>query len=184
MYNKGCHFNAIVNNADFFSGHIYSDNGVMYWGTIMQRGSSSDNCTMYKCFSSGGADSVTPFKSGSVLVALAGYGCGGGNYGTNNVVLDSSYISCSVSGTGRAITFTIKKTGKYRITSTGLGRGGSNADGSIVVAGTTIMSGKYNSDLLLNNVYSLSNGQTIVINSASAYGESFTAGTIAISFEG
>lgn len=60
---KGCHFNAIVNNADFFSGHIYSDGGSIYWGTIQQRTDSIDNCQLYKYFSSGGADTVIPFKS-------------------------------------------------------------------------------------------------------------------------
>ena len=61
---KGCHFNAIVNNADFFSGHIYSDGGSVYWGTIQQRTDSINNCQLYKYFSYGGADSVIPFKKG------------------------------------------------------------------------------------------------------------------------
>ena len=60
---KGCHFNAIVNNADFFSGHIYSDGGSMYWGTIQQRTDSINNCQLYKYFGSRGADSVNPFKT-------------------------------------------------------------------------------------------------------------------------
>lgn len=60
---KGCHFNAIVNNADFFSGHIYSDGDIMYWGTIQQRTDSIDNCQLYKYFSSGGADTVIPFNN-------------------------------------------------------------------------------------------------------------------------
>ena len=64
---KGCHFNAVVNNADFFSGHIYSDGGTMYWGTIQQRSNSIDKCQLYKYFCSGGADTVIPFKKGDEL---------------------------------------------------------------------------------------------------------------------
>lgn len=63
MLNQGFHFNAVVNNVDFFSGHIYSDNGDMYWGTIQQRSDSIDNSQIYKYFSSGGADTVSPFSN-------------------------------------------------------------------------------------------------------------------------
>ena len=131
-------------------------------------------------------DSFVPFKSGGpILVGLAIFGCGDGNYGTNTVVVDSNYVSVSDGGTSRTVTFTIKKDGKYRVTSTGAVRGTSSADGSIVVGGTTILSGKYNSDLQLNDVYSLTSGNTIVANSNSIGASgSFTAGTIAVSFEG
>ena len=60
---KGCHFNAIVNNADFFCGHIYSDGGSTWWGTIQQRGGSIDTNNVYRYFSYGGADSVAPFSN-------------------------------------------------------------------------------------------------------------------------
>ncbi len=65
---KGCHFNAIVNNADFFCGHIYSDGGSTWWGTVQQRGTSIDGNTIYKYLYIGGADSVTPFRGGATLI--------------------------------------------------------------------------------------------------------------------
>ena len=64
---KGYHFNAVVNGMDFFSGHIYSDGGSTWWGTVQQRTNSVENSTLYKYFSSGGADSVLPFKGVKVI---------------------------------------------------------------------------------------------------------------------
>ena len=68
---KGYHFNALVNGTDFFSGHIYTDGGSTWWGTVQQRGSSSDTSTMYKYFGTAGADSVTPFSNNKTKMACS-----------------------------------------------------------------------------------------------------------------
>lgn len=76
FHKNGVHFNAMVNNADYFSGHIYSDNANTYWGSLEQRGSSPDTHKFYKYMQQeGGADSVIPFsqlKKGTST--MAGYG--------------------------------------------------------------------------------------------------------------
>lgn len=56
-YNGGLSFNVLVNGADFFSGELYSDDGAMYWGIIMQRGAGDINTYAFN-INSGGADAV------------------------------------------------------------------------------------------------------------------------------
>ena len=58
MHQNGYQFNALVNNADFFTGCIYSDGGSSYWGTVLQRGYGIDNCKLYKYFAANNTDSV------------------------------------------------------------------------------------------------------------------------------
>ena len=102
LLSKGCHFNAIVNNADFFSGHIYSDGGTMYWGTIQQRTDSIDNCQLYKYFSSGGADTVIPFKKGyenTPATAVAAEILKGKTAWVNGILLTGTLVATTVSKT-------------------------------------------------------------------------------------
>lgn len=62
-------FDAIVANADWFSGVLSTDSNVdsnarTVWGIVQQRSISADNSTLYKYFGSGagGAGTVSPFK--------------------------------------------------------------------------------------------------------------------------
>ena len=61
IFEKGYHFKALVNNEEFFTGHIYTDYtdvGGNYWGTIESR---LGEICKYQYI--GGADSVIPFKT-------------------------------------------------------------------------------------------------------------------------
>ena len=62
-------FDAVVANADWFSGVLSTDSNVdsnarTVWGIVQQRTSSAENSTLYKYFGSGtgGAGTVSPFK--------------------------------------------------------------------------------------------------------------------------
>ena len=120
---KGCHFNAIVNNADFFCGHIYSDGGSTWWGTIQQRGGSISANNVYKYFSYGGADSVAPFSNNAPVIAKSLYTFT--NFGGNSITIDVSKIN----------SITVKVTGWTGVQS-------SYTDGNIAaypyIAGSTI----------------------------------------------
>lgn len=67
---NGVHFNAMVNNTDYFSGYIYGDNYNSYWGLLEQRTGSPNTHSFYKYFSMDGADTVTPFKNNSYFFSL------------------------------------------------------------------------------------------------------------------
>lgn len=63
-------FDAVVANADWFSGVLSTDSNVdsnarTVWGIVQRRSISADNSTLYKYFGSGagGAGTVSPFKS-------------------------------------------------------------------------------------------------------------------------
>ena len=63
-------FDAVVANADWFSGVLSTDSNVdsnarTVWGIVQRRSTSADNSTLYKYFGSGagGAGTVSPFKS-------------------------------------------------------------------------------------------------------------------------
>lgn len=62
-------FDAVVANADWFSGVLSTDSNVdsntrTVWGIVQRRSTSADNSTLYKYFGSGagGAGTVSPFK--------------------------------------------------------------------------------------------------------------------------
>ena len=63
-------FDVVASNADWFSGVLSTDSNVdsnarTVWGIVQRRSISADNSTVYKYFGSGtgGADTVSPFKS-------------------------------------------------------------------------------------------------------------------------
>lgn len=90
----GHNFNVVVNNQDYFSGHIYSDGGSTAWGTIQQRTDSIDTITTYQYFwANGGADSVRPFNqlSLSFIDHVAGY-----PKNTLTYTFSSNYSTCLV----------------------------------------------------------------------------------------
>ena len=62
-------FDAVVANADWFSGVLSTDSNILVagrtvWGFVQQRTTSAENSTLYKYFASGtgGAGTVSPFK--------------------------------------------------------------------------------------------------------------------------
>ena len=64
IYQNGFIFNFLVNNANWYSGIMYSDNTNTWWGIVQERNNGIDTIKTYQYFGdSVGADSVTPFKS-------------------------------------------------------------------------------------------------------------------------
>lgn len=89
IYQNGFIFNFLVNNANWYSGIMYSDNTNTWWGIVQERNNGIDTIKTYQYFGdSVGADSVFPFKSQQDVdnAYNAGYEAGAGTAKTSTTI--------------------------------------------------------------------------------------------------